>query len=72
MREKEGICVGCALGRERRKIFFFFKFFYIKKGRKQIGMYKLQCLLVLCRHCSSKSFGPLDAGQNLGLKLNYC
>ena len=66
------MCWMCIEQREKTDFFFFKFFFYIKKGRKQIGMYKLQCLLVLCRHCSSKSFGPVDAGQNLGLKLNYC
>lgn len=34
MREKEGICVGCALGRERRQIFFFL---IKKKDQNKLG-----------------------------------
>ena len=60
VREKKGICVGCALGRERRQIFFLI-IFLIKKKKDEN---KLGCISYsACWFCvgtvAQSHFGPL-------------
>ena len=60
MREKKGICVGCALGRERRQIFFLI-IFLIKKKKDEN---KLGCISYsACWFCvgtvAQSHLGPL-------------